>query len=210
MTDATTQATGRISDEAVEKATGKMWAAWLALLDEAGAAGWEHKDVASFLAGRHGLTPWWSQTVTVGYERARGLRAAGETAGAGFEVGAQKTVALPQERAWGLLVSPRGLAVWLGETPGVALAAGQAFATTEGITGTVRVFNPPHHMRMTWRPEGWSRASTLQVRAVPVGAGRTSLRFHHEQLAGERGRGRIRQRWHEALAELAALAESEG
>lgn len=209
MTKATERTAGRISDAAVERATGRTWAAWLALLDAAGAADWAHKDVAAFLAATHGLSPWWSQMVAVDYERARGLRVTGETAGAGFEVGAQRTIALPQERAWELLTSPRGLAVWLGDLAGLTLAAGRAFATAIGIAGTVRVFNPPHHLRMAWQCEGWRRPSTLQVRAVPAGRGKTSLRFHHEQLAGERVREEMR-RWQDALAELAALAEGEG
>jgi len=205
------EATGRISSQAVREATGKDWDAWLAALDAAGAAGWTHKETAAHLATTYGLTPWWSQMVTAGYERARGKSIVGQTAGAGFEIGAQKTLPLGRERAWELLTSPRGLSVWLGDVPSsLEIAVGRSFTTGEGVTGTFRVVNPPQHLRLTWQPADWPEPSTVQVRAVASGPGKTSLRFHQEQLADERAREQMRRRWRDALAELEALAAGEG
>ena len=64
-----------VSDEAVCKATGRGWDEWFAILDEAGAAGWKHPDIARWIVGEHGISSWWAQSVTVGFERARGIRA---------------------------------------------------------------------------------------------------------------------------------------
>jgi hypothetical protein len=63
-----------IKDATVLSKTGKNWRAWFDLLDEWGAAGKRHKAAAQHLEARHGLSAWWSQMVTVAYERARGLR----------------------------------------------------------------------------------------------------------------------------------------
>ena len=54
----------RISDEAVKAKTGKGWEEWFKILDAR----------VEQLREHHGLSPWWAQTVTIRYERERGLR----------------------------------------------------------------------------------------------------------------------------------------
>lgn len=80
------------SDAAVKAKTGHDWAAWFDLLDRAGAAQLKHKQITELLTGKHAVPNWWSQMVTVEYERARGLRARHEKAD-GFSVSVSKTVA---------------------------------------------------------------------------------------------------------------------
>src|SRR5262245_40841726 len=70
---------GDIGGAAVRKATGKSWTQWCAILDREGAAKRAHAEIAESLATKHRVPPWWSQMVTVQYERARGLRAKGQT-----------------------------------------------------------------------------------------------------------------------------------
>jgi hypothetical protein len=91
-----------MSDAAVAAKTGKGWDEWFSLLDAAGAQKHTHKEIVAILAEQHGVAPWWRQMVTVQYERARGLRAKGETT-EGFQVSASRTVAAPLAgvyRAW--------------------------------------------------------------------------------------------------------------
>ena len=38
---------GRVSSESVREGTGRGWQDWLAVLDAAGAADWDHKQIAS-------------------------------------------------------------------------------------------------------------------------------------------------------------------
>jgi hypothetical protein len=81
-----------ISDDAVRAKTGRTWRQWFALLDKAGAAKLDHKEIVRLAARNGGAGPWWRQMVTVEYERARGLRAKHETA-TGFSVSISKTFA---------------------------------------------------------------------------------------------------------------------
>ncbi|MBM0202161.1 DUF4287 domain-containing protein [Micromonospora sp. NPDC051227] len=67
--------TERIADDLIRARTGRGWAEWFALLDAASATGWTHTRIARHLATEHEVPGWWAQTVTVGYEQARGLRA---------------------------------------------------------------------------------------------------------------------------------------
>ena len=124
----------RISSESVREATGKNWDEWLETLDAAGAGEWDHKAIVAYLASEHGevTTSWWRQSITVGYEQARGKRTLGETADTGFQVGVQRTVAATPAEAWGLITSRPEL--WLGEGASLELAEGEAYAVA-GASG---------------------------------------------------------------------------
>ncbi|HET9291576.1 MAG TPA: DUF4287 domain-containing protein, partial [Actinomycetes bacterium] len=65
------------SEQAIRANTGRGWDEWFALLDEWGGAERPHPEIVRWLVGEHGVPGWWAQGVTVGYERARGLRAPG-------------------------------------------------------------------------------------------------------------------------------------
>ena len=102
-----------MTDAAVSAKTGKTWPQWFALLDQAGASNLPHRDIAALLAKRHHVPSWWSQMVTVEYERARGLRAVHQTAG-GFTANISRTFDAPVAklfRAWTDATTRRR---WLG------------------------------------------------------------------------------------------------
>ncbi|MEQ8766728.1 MAG: hypothetical protein RL885_22635 [Planctomycetota bacterium] len=63
-----------MSDAAVEAKTGKDWRRWVEVLDAIDASSMPHKEIAKYLRDEVGVAPWWSQMVTGGYERIRGLR----------------------------------------------------------------------------------------------------------------------------------------
>ena len=81
-----------VGDHAVVSATGRTRDEWFALLDAAGAAGWKHQAIASWLVTEHGVDSWWAQGVTVGYEQARGIRSPGQRQDGTFEVSVTRTI----------------------------------------------------------------------------------------------------------------------
>jgi len=97
---------GLASEEALAAATGRGWDAWFAVLDAWGAADRKHGEIARHLRSEHGIPGWWSQTVTVGYERARGLRAKHERPD-GFSVSVSRTVAASVERLYASFADER-------------------------------------------------------------------------------------------------------
>lgn len=88
---------GLASDEAVERNTGRPRSEWFALLDTWGARERTHKEIARHLQSEHGVAGWWAQNLTVGYERARRLRAKHQGP-SGFTVGVSRTIGVPVER----------------------------------------------------------------------------------------------------------------
>jgi hypothetical protein len=99
------EAIGLVSDETIAKRTGRTWAEWVAVLDVWDATARTHTEIARHVHEELGVPGWWAQTVTVGYERARGMRALHERPD-GFSVTASKTVAVPVERLFAAVVAP--------------------------------------------------------------------------------------------------------
>ncbi len=197
----------RVSDEAVQKATGKTWAEWFTLLDQAKAQEMTHKEIVAWLYKRHIESGWWSQMVTNAYEKARKNRVVGETLGTGFQIGVQKTVDISPEQAWKLINSPEGRRIWLGEIGQSELVPGEIYETAEGIKGEVRVLREGEYIRITWQLPEWNKPSTLQVRVIPA-KDKTAFHFHQENLAGEEEREAMRGHWQKILGELEKLIKS--
>ena len=203
-----TPAGGRVSAEAVREATGRGWDEWFQLLDAAGAADLPHGEIVAVLRRGHpAVSGWWQQSITVEYERARGKRVVGQTAGAGFQLGVQRSVAATAAEAWELITTRPGL--WLGEGAAVAFAEGERYEVpagpgAPGASGEVRVVKPGVRLRMTWQPEGWAAPATLQLTLAESGPGRTVVSAHLEKLPGADAREAMRARWRAALERIAA------
>jgi hypothetical protein len=82
------------TDANVRQNTGKGWREWLRILDAWDAKERKHKDNVRYLQEEHGVPGWWSQAITTGYERARGLRAKHQTLAGSFQVSVSKTFPL--------------------------------------------------------------------------------------------------------------------
>lgn len=92
-----------MSDEKVAEATGRTWREWTRLLDADDASTMRHRDIALLVHEKHGVREWWTQTVTVGYERTKGLRDRGQRRGGGYETTKSRTFNVPVDalfRAW--------------------------------------------------------------------------------------------------------------
>ena len=66
------------SDAALKEKTGCTWERWVKALDYAQAYTWPHREIAKHVAEKYKVPGWWAQTVTVGYERIKGLRVVGQ------------------------------------------------------------------------------------------------------------------------------------
>lgn len=197
-----------VSSEAVAKATGRDWDQWLEFLDGLGAVDLSHKEIVALVAGPGELdNGWWQQSVTVGYEQARGLRVIGQTSTAGFQIGVQKTLPVPVEAAWRLVADAPGRDLWLGGVDGLEFRRGEKYRTADGVWGEVRSAVPGQRVRLTWGSPELEQQSTLQVTLVASGA-KTSVRFHQEGLSNLEERESMRSHWRQVLGMLSELAES--
>lgn len=90
------QTTGKrspgISEEKIIQKTGHGFDHWFAVLDRFGAVQKGHTAAARHLSHDHGVNGWHSQSITVAYERARGVRSVNQRCDGAFEVSVSKIV----------------------------------------------------------------------------------------------------------------------
>jgi uncharacterized protein YndB with AHSA1/START domain len=195
----------KISDEAVEKATGKSWDEWHRVLKEAVVNDWSHKDIVTFLRNEYNLSHWWAQTVTVNYEQFIGKRQVGQTQLSGYQIGVRKAFDISAEAAWELILSSKANQIWLGNNEIENFEKGNNYVTSEGTTGEIRVIKPNHHIRLSWKPKEWDKPSTLQIGVYTTPSGKTTIAIHQEKLKDEAVREHMREHWKKVLDRIEEL-----
>ncbi|HEY9375073.1 SRPBCC domain-containing protein [Streptomyces sp.] len=120
----------------------------------------------------------------------------GLTRDAGWEIGVSKTFPLPLAAVWDFVVSPEGVALWLGSGASLPTEKGEPYETADGVAGELRSYRPGDRVRLTYGP------TTLQVAVSAAGEGRTVLRFHQERMADAAERERQRAHWQGVMGEV--------
>ncbi len=196
----------RMSDQAVEAKTGRIWADWFTILDDWDSASKEHKSTARYLAEKHGLSPWWSQTVTVEYERERGLREVGEREGQ-FVATVQRTIRATPEEIYSALTRPEALTSWFTKEASVDLRVGGNYENSDGDTGKFLVIEPPARLRFTWENPEHSPGSEVEATIHPKTANKSTLRLEHSKLKSREEFEDMKEGWSWALDSLKSFLE---
>jgi hypothetical protein len=174
-----------VAEERVVEATGRGWQAWFELLDGWAAASRSHTEIARWLREEQGVDGWYAQSITVGYERARGLRAPGQRPD-GFAVGATRTIAVPVERLFEAFTDEPLRERWL---PGADLR--------------VRTATAPRTARYDWE-DGSTR---VIVGFEAAGDAKSRVALSHERLPDADTAEEMKSWWRERLTELKARLE---
>jgi hypothetical protein len=169
-----------IADETILAKTGADWATWTRRLDAFGAAEKPHRDAAEYVHREFGVAGWWSQSVTVGYERIRGLRAIGQRRGGGYEASKSKTFAVPVATLFAAWTDARARRRWL---PGVALK--------------VRGATPYKTVRITW-----DDGTSVVAGFMDKGAAKSAVAIQHSKLPDRARVEELKRFWSERFAAL--------
>ncbi len=173
----------KISDEAVFAATGRRWEEWFAILDSADASQMKHSEIARLVWKRHGASQWWGQTITIEYERERGLREVHQTA-RGYEVSVSRTIPASVEDLFVAWEDDRRRYSWMG------------------VQMKVRKVNPNKSVRL----ETGGAGSDLSVHFYPKGEDRCQVVVQQTKLADRDAVESQRAFWKAALSRLADIA----
>ena len=180
--------TAGVSDEAVRNATGKTWAEWYAVLDKVGGQQMTHREIVAYVHSQHGVGPWWQQMVTVGYEQGRKQRQKGQT-DAGFQVSANKTVAVPIARLYAAWADEARRSGWLGRRK-----------------LQVRKATPRKSMRLTWG--AGKKASSVSVGFYAKGSAKSQVSLEHSKLPDAAEAEKMKLFWRKALEKLKGVLEA--
>jgi uncharacterized protein YndB with AHSA1/START domain len=169
-----------MSDSAVKKATGRGWSDWLAVLDEAHCNEKPHREIAVYVKSL-GTPDWWSQMVTVGYERIRGLRDMAQRRGGAYEASKSRTFNVPVEMLFDAIANARKRSRWLD------------------VKFTVRTANANKTVR------GSMDGSPVQFYFVDKGKGKSSVAVTQEKLADKEAVAVVKESWGTRFDRLAEM-----
>ncbi|WP_263170590.1 DUF4287 domain-containing protein [Streptomyces sp. SCSIO ZS0520] len=182
--------TEKVSDGALRAATGRGWADWFTALDDWGAAARSHTEIARHVREAHGVGGWYAQSITVGYEQQRGLRAAGQSRDGEWQASASTTVNTSAARVIEAFADPGIRRDWLPE---------------EGFT--LRTHRPARSVTADFE-DAFGGVSRIEVRLTAVTGQKTRLGVGHTRLPGVEAVATYKEFWRERLGALKVLLES--
>ena len=174
-----------MSNAVISKKTGRTWAQWVEALDWHKAHLKPHRDIADLVSTEFGVPDWWTQAVTVGYERIKGIRAIGQRRDGSYEANKSKTFAVPVKKLFDAWAKAPTRKRWLTES---------------GIT--VRSATSPKSMRIKW-----SDASVVILNFLPKGKSKSAVAVQHGKLPDKATADRFKQFWADRLHALAEMLE---
>ena len=176
-----------MSDDAVKAKTGCTWERWVKALDGQGAAEMSHRDIARLVSTKFKVGPWWSQMVTVGYERIKGLRVRGQRRNGNYEAGKSRTYPVAVTTLFDAWADASTRKRWLG-----------------GAKVNVRTATAPKSMRL-----GWDDGTLVSVYFASKGRSKSSVALAHEKLADKAAGEQMKKYWSERLDALGELLKAE-
>jgi uncharacterized protein YndB with AHSA1/START domain len=172
-----------MSDASVKKATGCTWERWVRTLDKAEADRWTHKEIAAYVRKTYKTPDWWTQMVTVGYERIKGLRVRGQQRDGTFEVSKSKVVHVPVDVLFEAFVDTKQRNRWLPDA------------------------NPEvrHSTRNKSLRLRWTDGSAVDIGFFSKSESKSQVAIGHTRLASQAEADRMKAFWTERLVALADL-----
>jgi uncharacterized protein YndB with AHSA1/START domain len=172
-----------MSDAVIKEKTGCNWERWVKSLDRWGAEKMSHREIAAMVNKTWKIDGWWSQTVTVGYERIKGLRARGQRRDGTYEASKSRTFNAPVAELFDAWNNANRRERWL-----------------DGDGVTVRTATSPKSMRL-----GFSDGTIATIGFTPKGTAKSSVAVQHTKLADRETADRLKQYWSERLDALAKV-----
>jgi hypothetical protein len=171
-----------MSDEKIKAKTGCTWERWVHALDRHGADKMAHREIAALVKTKYKTPDWWTQTVTVGYERIKGLRARGQRRDGSYEATKSRTFNVPVSQLFDAWSNASTRRRWLDQPVKIRTAA------------------EPKSMRV-----GLSDGSIVAVGFYPKTKSKSSLAVQHAKLPDKATADRLKKYWAERLDELAKV-----
>jgi len=169
-----------MSNESIKAKTGCTWDRWVPALDHHGADKMSHRDIAALVSKKYKIDGWWSQTVTVGYERIKGLRARGQRRDGTYEASKSRTFDVPAGTLFEAWADPSVRRRWLND---------------ESVR--VRTATAPKSMRLDWSDGG-----IIAVGFLTKGKSKSAVAVQHTKLPDRETADRLKKYWADRLDAL--------
>jgi hypothetical protein len=171
-----------MSDAVIKEKTGCTWEKWVKSLDYHGADKMSHREIAALVSEKYKVPSWWTQTVTVGYERIKGLRARGQRRDGSFEATKSRTFNVPIDVLYDAWSSAKKRKLWLTDAK-----------------VRIRTAPKPKSMRIVWYD------SIIAIGLYEKGKDKSSVAVQHAKLPSREAANEMKRYWTEHLDQLAEV-----
>jgi hypothetical protein len=171
-----------MSDKVLKEKTGCTWERWVRALDRLGAAEMPHRKIVGLVRTKYKTDSWWSQMVTVGYERIKGLRARGQRRDGTYEATRSRTFNVPVTTLFDAWADAGVRGRWLNGAV------------------KVRTATRPKSLRLDWTGRG-----IVAVGFSAKGTSRSAVALAHAKLPDKESADRFKEFWSERLDALGAI-----
>jgi len=196
-----------ISEESVTKATGFGLDHWFKTLDAWRASEKTHKEIAAWLHNAQSVAAWWSQMITVEYERARGMRQLHERC-SGFAISVSRTISTSLIRAWEAWADPKVLSQWFTTGAVQEFVVGGAYSNNDGDHGTFKCITILKHIRFSWESKHHAPGSDVVLEFRDRGDGKVRIELTHEKLRSKKDAEDLKEGWSWAMDCLKLFLET--
>ena len=169
-----------MSDAVIKEKTGCTWEKWVKSLDYYGAGEMSHREIVTLVSEKYKVPSWWTQTVTVGYERIKGLRARGQRRDGTYEASKSRTFNVPVETLFDVWADTAKRKKWL---------------TDENVK--FRSATKPKYLRLDWKGN-----SIVAVGFLAKGESKSSVAVQHAKLPDRETADRLKKYWSDQLDSL--------
>lgn len=169
-----------MADETIRAKTGCTWEKWVWALDQVQAWNWPHQEIARYVHEKYKVPGWWTQTVTVGYERIRGLREKGQRRSGSWEASKSRTINAAVGTVFKAFKQPKRRSAWLPNRV------------------AERTSVPNKSLRLTWED-----GTSVEVYLVSKGRSKAQVVIQHTKLPSREAADRMKAFWAEHLELLA-------
>jgi uncharacterized protein YndB with AHSA1/START domain len=175
-----------MSDAKIRENTGCNWERWVWTLDQVNAQDWPHPEIARYVKEKFKVRDWWTQAVTVGYERIRGLRERGQRRSGSWEASKSRTIGAGVSAVFKAFKQPKLRSAWL---PGRKVA--------------IRTAVPNKSMRITWED-----GTSVELSFASKGRSKSMVAVQHTRLPSREAAAEAKAFWDEHLNALAGRLEA--
>jgi hypothetical protein len=171
-----------MADLRIAANTGHTWEEWVRLLDDDQASAMPHPDIARLVSEKYGVRPWWTQAVTVGYERIKGLRARGQRRDGSYEASKSRTFDVAVTKLFDAWANAATRRRWL-----------------DADDVKVRTATRPRSMRLSWTD------GTVVALWFTAKGKKSTVAVQHTRLRDRATADHFKTYWSTQLASLARL-----
>ena len=169
-----------MSNASIKAKTGCNWDKWVKSLDYYGADKMSHREIADLVQKKYKVGDWWTQTVTVGYERIKGLRARGQRRDGSYEATKSRTFDVPITTLYEAFADKSVRDRWL-----------------DGTEVKVRTATAPKSIRF-----GLADGAIVAVGFIPKGKTKSSVAVTQAKLPDRETAERLKSYWTDRLQAL--------